>query len=746
MKKKKIITVALCVLNSLFVLAALLIALFVRWGFATWGDLDIDEIIFQLQAPLDGTDSGIINGYLLKGLLPALLIFALYTGLLFWFRKKKVLKRYLLISFACTIVIWICTIAGIQKRLNLFSWINGQIHGSTFIEENYADPASVKIDFPEKKRNLIFIYLESMETTYADRDSGGAQDKNMIPELTGLALENECFSGSPDTINGGIVFPGTAYTVGAMFATMSGLPLKTNAGQNNLDTQDSFFPEFTLLGDILKDNGYQQTLMIGSAAKFGGRKLLYRDHGDYTIEDYNWAISNKLIPEDYKVWWGFEDEKLFSFARDELKRMAELDQPFNFTLLTVDTHFEDGYVCGLCGDEFGDNQYANVMACSSRQTAQFIEWIQQQDFYENTSIVVCGDHTTMDRDFLNDLDADYHRKTYTAFINADAENMNREARREFCSFDILPTTIAALGAGIDGERLGLGTNLFSGKETLTEEFGEEKEREELERKSEFMAQYDAGMEMTKDFARRIGIYIGHSFEYDEETQKLKVKVSTCFREIATDKVEVHYVDPKSKKETEVKLTKEVHETYDYYYGYVDTSGCDPNDLLFKTSIFVTDFNDPLVRYFSPGEAQWKRKDLAAYLTQMSSDEDHVIFLSIMDEGTKGLSAEEIDVLKTLTGGTDLSGRFRMSYLAVIDGKTVTEQKGYDCLTESGVLSDGETNYTIVSGGYDNGNTASIIIRDVEFALAERGLNIVVYDKKAGLVVDTQVFDTYSGIP
>ena len=746
MKKKKIITVALCVLNSLFVLAALLIALFVRWGFATWGDLDIDEIIFQLQAPLDGTDSGIINGYLLKGLLPALLIFALYTGLLFWFRKKKVLKRYLLISFACTIVIWICTIAGIQKRLNLFSWINGQIHGSTFIEENYADPASVKIDFPEKKRNLIFIYLESMETTYADRDSGGAQDKNMIPELTGLALENECFSGSPDTINGGIVFPGTAYTVGAMFATMSGLPLKTNAGQNNLDTQDSFFPEFTLLGDILKDNGYQQTLMIGSAAKFGGRKLLYQDHGDYTIEDYNWAISNKLIPEDYKVWWGFEDEKLFSFARDELKRMAELDQPFNFTLLTVDTHFEDGYVCGLCGDEFGDNQYANVMACSSRQTAQFIEWIQQQDFYENTSIVVCGDHTTMDRDFLNDLDADYHRKTYTAFINADAENMNREARREFCSFDILPTTIAALGAGIDGERLGLGTNLFSGKETLTEEFGEEKEREELERKSEFMAQYDAGMEMTKDFARRIGIYIGHSFEYDEETQKLKVKVSTCFQEIATDKVEVHYVDPKSKKETEVKLTKEVHETYDYYYGYVDTSGCDPNDLLFKTSIYVTDFNDPLVRYFSPGEAQWERKDLAAYLTQMSSDEDHVIFLSIMDEGTRGLSAEEIDLLKTLTGGTDLSGRYRMSYLAVIDGQTVTEQKGYAYLTENGILSDGETNYTIVSGGFENGNTASIIVRDVEFARAERGLNIVVYDKKEGLVVDTQVFDTFCGIP
>ena len=88
----------------------------------------------------------------------------------------------------------------------------------------------------------------------------------------------------------------------------------------------------------------------------------------------------------------------------------------------------------------------------------------------------------------------------------------------------------------------------------------------------------------------------------------------------------------------------------------------------------------------------------------------------------------------------------MSYLAVIDGQTVTEQKGYAYLTENGILSDGETNYTIVSGGFENGNTASIIVRDVEFARAERGLNIVVYDKKAGLVVDTQVFDTFCGIP
>ena len=59
-------------------------------------------------------------------------------------------------------------------------------------------------------------------------------------------------------------------------------------------------------------------------------------------------------------------------------------------MLTVDTHFEDGYVCDECDDTFGDNQYANVMACSSRRVAEFVKWVQSQDFYENTTIVISG--------------------------------------------------------------------------------------------------------------------------------------------------------------------------------------------------------------------------------------------------------------------------------------------------------------------------------------------------------------------
>lgn len=47
------------------------------------------------------------------------------------------------------------------------------------VEDNYVDPDRVNITFPEQKRNLIYLYLESMESTYADKSSGGAFDKTI---------------------------------------------------------------------------------------------------------------------------------------------------------------------------------------------------------------------------------------------------------------------------------------------------------------------------------------------------------------------------------------------------------------------------------------------------------------------------------------------------------------------------------------------------------------------------------------
>lgn len=55
--------------------------------------------------------------------------------------------------------------------------------------------------------------------------------------------------------------------------------------------------------------------------------------------------------------------------------------------------------------------------------------------------------------------------------------------------DMFPTTLAALGVEIDGNKLGLGTNLFSGEETLREELDANYINKELKRNDKMYNQF-----------------------------------------------------------------------------------------------------------------------------------------------------------------------------------------------------------------------------------------------------------------
>ena len=484
-KVKKILLIIGAILGALLSTIGTLLYFSIKWMFKTWTNLTMDELVYHMTAPLEGTNDGMIQEYLDVCAVPAILMLLLVVILFIAWRTKKRWYVVMGASIIVPIIVSGVSVHGAWNELDVGSFVDGQSTYSSFIDDNYVDPADVSLTFPEQKRNLIYIFLESMEMTYADKENGGAFDKNVIPELTELAQENEDFSGEDKELNGGYAMTGATWTMGAMFAHTSGIPLSISIDGNDMNTQEHFFAGAVTLGDILESAGYCQNLMIGSDATFGGRRLYFTEHGNYNIYDYNYASENGLIPPDYRVWWGYEDEKLFSFAKDKLTELSQQSTPFNFTMLTVDTHFEDGYPCELCTDEFGDNQYANVMACSSRQVKELVDWIQQQDFYENTTIVIAGDHPTMDKDFCEDIDEDYIRKVYTTYINPAAELETTE-KRNYTTFDNFPTTLAALGVKIDGNRLGLGTNLFSSTQTLTERFGIDKMESELKKKSKMM--------------------------------------------------------------------------------------------------------------------------------------------------------------------------------------------------------------------------------------------------------------------
>ncbi len=439
------------------------------------------------MAPIEGTESGVIIGFILR--VP--LVAAILTAIVVIISRKQLKKskgRFYgvnIIALLFSVLVFGVMALKVDRQYGIRQYIRAQQGDSSFMDQQYVDPSQVEITFPEVRRNLIYIYAESMEITYADIASGGSFEVNTIPELTTLALEEgECFNGDSGTLNGGMVLFGSSWTMGGLMAQASGAPIVAGINNASMNVADSFYPNLTAIGNILEDDGYVNYFMCGSDSVFGGRAQFYSDHGNFEIFDYNTALDRSYIPADYREWWGFEDEKLFSYAQEQLLTLASGDRPFNFTMLTADTHFEDGYVCPNCDSQF-DIQYSNVMACSSRQIMAFVRWIQEQDFYENTTIIISGDHYTMDADYCLEI-PEGNRRTYVTIINSAAEPAINQ-RREYSTFDLFPTTLAAMGCTIQGDRLGLGVNLYSDTPTLVETFTPDEINNELRMSGDYYA-------------------------------------------------------------------------------------------------------------------------------------------------------------------------------------------------------------------------------------------------------------------
>ncbi len=461
------------VVCSALVVFGLLLFFSASWYIKNYGNTGFDSVLFTLFSNMGGVSPKLMWSFLLESVLPTVLLSAAIIFLLYflrikkaWFQKIKYWHKTILCFLLACLFFYL---AG--TKVNIFGYIEKMMHQTTLYDDYYIEPTKENIIFPEDKRNLVYIFLESMETTYMAKEEGGALEKNVILELTKLSKENINFSHNSGV--GGFLTPtGTSWTVAGMVGQTSGIPLKGSAGvlENNQYGKDEFLPGVITLSDILHENGYKQALMVGSESSFANRDVYYKNHKTDYIFDLATAKEDGVVAEDYYVWWGMEDFYLFDYAKVKLTEIAQGEEPFSFTLLTVDTHFPEGYVCEKCEGKHKE-QYENVISCASHQVDAFVAWLKQQTFYENTTVIICGDHLTMDNQYIErNVDETYERYTYNCFINA-AREAKHDKNRTFTTLDLFPTTLAALGCEIKGERLGLGTNLFSGVPTLAEEMG-----------------------------------------------------------------------------------------------------------------------------------------------------------------------------------------------------------------------------------------------------------------------------------
>lgn len=460
------------------------------WYMLNIGDVSFEQLLFHIKVPIETTGFNPILSFGLQATLAGLVAAAIY----YFLAKFVLIKNHAKVRTVLLVTggIFVTVIVFGLGQLGLYKYIKGVFRESPAWIEYYTEPDNVKLTFPEEKQNVIYIILESLETTYADKANGGAMEQNLIPNLTELVLHEDSISFSHNKrIGGANQFAPLGWTAASLVGQMGGIPLKLPVDDPNaFDTSNNeYLPGSIMIGDILKEEGYYLEMMMGSSARFAARDDLYSMHGDFVMTDYRKLARDGYIPivnGKYEFeFWGINDEKLFTIAKERLLEISKQDEPFFFSILTVDTHFPDGYQY-KDRERLQQNNYANSIMWSDRDVAVFVDWCLDQDFAENTTIILIGDHLSMDRNFFNDIPKDYERRMYNVILNSAQDvPLERQYQRLYTVMDFYPTTLAAMGVEIEGERLAYGTNLYSDELTIYEIMGEAEFSEMLNSMSSF---------------------------------------------------------------------------------------------------------------------------------------------------------------------------------------------------------------------------------------------------------------------
>lgn len=472
------------------------VSIYFLWLLGASGRMNFATFLYNLITPINTSTSDFASQTIIMVSFMLFMSFCIMVSLLkldyISFIKRKDWKQYSikqkLVAFSIPALSLFICLNYPYYTFHLEDAQNYLYSKDSFIEENYVDPDLVKLSWPDKKRNLIYIFVESFESSYFSKDLGGLNDENLLPNLNEIMKEGYSFSSEKNMYGGAVTMPQAEVTISGMVASLGGINYKLPINTKDNDIAN-VLPGLTTLNDLLAEQGYNQYFMIGTYVNGYNIGPFYRKHGEAKTVGLDEKIEEGDLPVGYKVWWGFEDSKLYEFAKDDLLEIANSNEPFMYTITTNDTHREKGYTDESCQFNF-KYPMQNAIACTDQMLSDFLRWIMAQPFYENTTVVILGDHLGHEEEYVKTLSPQEDRRVFNLILNPliDSKKLNEEERL-FWAGDMFPTVLASLGVNIQGDRLALGANLFSDQSTLLENYGREAVYLALEKNSDYYARF-----------------------------------------------------------------------------------------------------------------------------------------------------------------------------------------------------------------------------------------------------------------
>ena len=224
---------------------------------------------------------------------------------------------------------------------------------------------------------------------------------------------------------------------------------------------------FTILlftTDILNNNGYETWFAKSADHKFAYTDLFYKSHGYRNIIDGSTLTQNltkQEIAQNKSSYGGLSDKLLFSHILN-LFQTQQIQEPFLFTMFTVDTHVPGTVLPYNCKKIFG-NVRDNIL-CSDKVVTDFINEFKQTPYWENTSIVILGDHP-MFKPLSVHSDKDYKRTIYNVFLNLP-NKLKINPKKAYTALDLAPSYLEILGINLPNQSFGLGRSIFSDTPSL----------------------------------------------------------------------------------------------------------------------------------------------------------------------------------------------------------------------------------------------------------------------------------------
>jgi phosphoglycerol transferase len=308
------------------------------------------------------------------------------------------------------------------------------------------------------KKNIIFIYAESLERTYFDTDIF----PNLMPNLSNLIKDES-----------GVEFTNIVQTSGANFtiagtvSTQCGIPLFTTSGGNSMDGVDKFYPKAMCIGDILKKESYYLSMLQGSSVKFSGLDKFYKTHGFDSVVGRD-ELLKKVKNKRYVNGWGLYDDTLLNIAYKEFENLSSTKDKFALFLHTLDTHHPSGHLSNSCSKNLymdGSNEILNTVKCADILISDFIKKVKNSKYAENTIIVVTSDHLAMRNTALKQLEKSENRRNFFVLFEPDSSE-HTSIDKIGTPFDFASTVLSFLNIKTD---LGLGRNLRE-KESIYSSF------------------------------------------------------------------------------------------------------------------------------------------------------------------------------------------------------------------------------------------------------------------------------------